>query len=96
MACIHYIGKAENTSCTCRHPSQDGEHLVLKCPNTATRRDSLLPFGTASWESRDNLNCVVTQPAGGEGSEQDKVEGIEACFQDLYWKLKNGYEDRGE
>jgi len=92
-AWLHHIGKAEDPSCTCGHPSQDGDHLVFHCPHLTTQRARLLPPEIDTWEGLDDLHWVTE--AGGEGREQEKVEGIETFFQDLYWKPKRGDEDRG-
>jgi len=92
-AWLHHIGKAAEPSCTCGHPSQDGDHLVFGCPRLATQRTRLLPRESDTWESLDDPHWVTE--AGGEGREQEKVEGIEAFFQDLYWVLKRGDAEEG-
>jgi len=93
-AWLHHIGKAETPSCTCGHQTQDGDHLVFHCPRLDTQRARLLPPGIDTWESLDDPHWVTE--AGGEGREQEKVEGTEAFFQDLFWKMQGGDEDRGD
>jgi len=87
-ACLHHIGKSPDPSCTCGHPSQDGDHLVFHCARGAPSRRRLLPPGTEKWEDLDDLHWVTE--AGEAGGDQEKVEGIEAFFQDLYWSMKGG------
>ena len=86
-AWLHHIGKTDDPSCTCGHPSQDGEHVVLQCPNTADLRNRLLPAGAETWEALDDPHWVVTR-AGEPGREQEKEEGTEIFFQELYWRMK--------
>ena len=93
-AWLHHIGKAGNPSCACGHPSQDGDHLVFHCPSLASPRARLLPPEIDTWEDLDDPHWVTE--AGGEGRKQEKVEGVEAFFQDLYWRMKRGDEDRGD
>ena len=96
-AWLHHIGKAEDPSCTCGHTAQDGAHLVFHCPDTSSQRRRLLPPGATTWESLDEPHWVTE--AGRERGEQEKVEGIEAFFQELYWKLRRrdeGGEEVGE
>jgi len=81
----HHVGKAEDPSCPCGHPSQDGDHLVFHCPQLHGPRARLLPEDR-TWESLDDPHWVIE--AGGEGKEQEKIEGTEAFFQDLYWFFK--------
>ena len=87
-AWLHHIGKAGDPSCTCGHPSQDGEHLVFHCPDTRIPRAEFLPADGRTWESLDAPHWV-TKP-GGPGRGQEKEEGTELFFQDLYWRLKGG------
>jgi len=84
---LHHIGKTEDPSCTCGHPHQNGEHLVFRCPNTADSRNKFLPPDVDTWETLDEPHWVVTKP-GGPGREQEKEEGVEIFFQDLYWIMK--------
>ena len=85
-AWLHHIGKTNDPSCTSGHVTQDGNHLVFHCPLTAPSRARLRPTRANAWEELDDPHWVTE--AGGEGSEQKKVEGIEAFFQDRYWTLK--------
>ena len=87
-AWLHHIGKAEHPSCTCGHPTQDGDHLVFQCPLTASMRARLLPPESPTWEALDDPHWIAE--AGREGREQEKVEGIETFFQEMYWLLKGG------
>ena len=86
-AWLHHIGKAPDPSCTCGHPSQDGDHLVFHCPDTAASREKYLPPNADKWEALDDPHWVVTQ-TGAPGRKQEKEEGIEIFFQDLYWTMK--------
>ena len=88
-AWLHTIGKADDPTCPCGHPTQDGNHLVFHCAHLATSRRKLLPPGIASWEGLDDPH-YVTEGGREEGRKQEKVEGGEAFFQDLYWELKEG------
>jgi len=50
-------------------------------------RERLLPE-TRTWEGLDDPHWVTE---AGEGErEQEKIEGTEAFFQEVYWKLKGG------
>ena len=82
---LHHIGKGEDPSCPCGHPSQDGDHLVFHCPLLREQRGHLLPE-EKTWESLDDPHWVTE--AGGNGRKQEKIEGTEAFFQDLYWFFK--------
>ena len=62
--------------------------MVFHCPRLTAQRARLLPRESDTWESLDDPHWL-TEP-GGEGREQEKVEGIEAFFQDLYWEMKRG------
>jgi len=62
--------------------------LVFHCPLLNTPRTRLLPSGGPNWERLDDPHWVTE--AGEEGREQEKVEGIEAFFQELFWWLKRG------
>ena len=37
-AWLHHIGQAEDPSCPCGHPTQDGDHLVFDCPHLLVQR----------------------------------------------------------
>jgi len=86
------MGKEADPSCECGHPSQSGDHLVFHCPRLDPQRRRLLGSGVSTWEDLDTPHWITE--AGGEGREQEKVEGIEAFFQDLYWEMKRGSEGR--
>jgi len=94
-AWLHHIGKADDPSCLCGHPIQDGDHLVFQCPRLATPRARLLPPECGTWEELDGPHWV-TEPGEG-GKEQEKFEGIEAFFQEVYGSLKRGepFDGRG-
>ena len=49
------------------------------------QRGRLLPE-EKTWESLDDPHWVTE--AGGDGREQEKIEGTEAFFQDVYWFFK--------
>ena len=51
---LHHIGKAEDPSCSCGHPTQDGDHVVFHCPLTGPQRARLLP---PPWKFQ-NLNAL--------------------------------------
>ena len=87
-AWLHHIGKSEDPSCSCGHPSQDGDHLVFHCPIYEEQRRNLLPPDANTWEVLDDPHWVTG--AGNAGSEEEKEEGTEAFFQQLYWMLKPG------
>jgi len=90
---LHHIGKAEDPSCGCGHPTQDGDHIAFHCPLLGPQRARLLPEAR-TWEGLDDPHWVTE--AGGRGGEQEKFEGTEAFFQEVYWKLKGGRElERG-
>ena len=90
---LHHIGKTTDPSCPCGHPSQDGDHLVFHCPRLEEQRRRLLP-AERTWESLDNPHWVTE--ARRDGREQEKTEGTETFFQDLYWFLKRSIEGEGE
>ena len=90
---LHHVGKADNHACRCGHPLQDGDHVTFHCPRLAENRERLLS-DTRTWESLDDPHWVTE--AGGEHREQEKTEGVEAFFQDLYWELKRGEEAERE
>ena len=93
-AWLHHIGKAIDPSCVCGHPSQDGNHLVFHCPRLHARRERLLPK-ERTWVSLDDPHWVTE--AGRDGRKQEKIEGTEAFFQEVYWFLKRRNEgDEGE
>ena len=90
---LHHVGKAEDPACPCGHPTQDGDHLVFHCHLLREQRGHLLPEGR-TWESLDDPHWVTE--AGGNGREQEKIEGTEAFFQEVYWFFKRrNAEDEG-
>jgi len=85
---LHHIGKAALPTCQCGHPNQNGAHLVFHCPLTAELRARLLPEGADSWETLDEPHWI-SEP-GGRGRDEERTEGVESFFQDLYWRLRRG------
>ena len=88
-AWLTHLGKADDASCRCGHPTQDGDHVTFHCPLLAEARGRLLPE-VPTWESLDDPHWVTE--ATEAGGEQEKTEGTEAFFQDLYWWLKRDTE----
>ena len=88
---LHHIGKAESPSCPCGHATQDGNHLVFACPLLHAQRERLLPPEADCWEALDAPHWIAE--AGEDGKEQEKTEGVETFFQDIYWTLRNGAEE---
>jgi len=91
------MSKAKDPSCTCGLPSQDGDHLVFQCSRLNTQRTRLIPLESDTWEALDSPHWLTE--AGREARGQEKIERVEAFFQELYWELKRmerGDADGGE
>jgi len=76
-AWLHHIRKIDNTTCSCGHPRQTGEHIVFHCPNHDLMRTRLLR-GKRSWEAIDEPDWRK------EGD--DTYDAIESFFDYLYFE----------
>jgi len=66
---LHHIGKTEDPSCACGHPTQDGDILVFHCPLMAPQRAQLLPLDISTWETLDDPHWIAE--AGGDDDDDD-------------------------
>ena len=67
---LHHIGKTEDPSCACGHPTQDGDILVFHCPLMAPQRAQLLPLDISTWETLDDPHWIAE--AGGDDDDDDE------------------------
>jgi len=92
QAWLHHIGKSDDPSCPCGARSQNGAHVAFHCPRLQAHRERLLPE-ERTWAGLDDPHWVTE--AGGNNRQQEKIEGTEAFFHDVYWFLKRRNEEDG-